>query len=232
MFALFLCALILPSQAVPVKLSQQGRLLDSSGGVMTGNHLLAFRFYDNQMGGSIVWEEILSVNFIEGYYSVILGADSANPLEDSMLAQGPLYIEIEVDGNGPVGMRQPVVSTPYARLAGTSENIDGGTVNASQISISGNLIVDQSGNWVGPTITLDWANIQGIPSEITNGDSDTLLGLNCNSGEIATWSGSSWECTSDNTLTDAEVDALVINGPIDLDSNSTLGGIPILTEGS
>ena len=59
-------------------------------------------------------------------------------------------------------------------------------------------------------------------------DSDTLSGLSCADGGIPVWSAllSQWTCalSSDTTLSESEVESYVINGPLDLDAATTIGG--------
>ena len=49
--------------AVPVQLSQQGRLLDSNTSPIEGLHVLSFRIYDDFSGGNMLWSESLEINF-------------------------------------------------------------------------------------------------------------------------------------------------------------------------
>ena len=157
-------------------------------------------------------------------------------------------------------------------MAGNAEvadSVDGGTVNATEVSINSNQVIDGSGNWVGQPITVDWNNIDPntIPSYIADGDdntqlsetqvegyitngvidlasgsqvgganivttatdSDTLAGLSCSTGEIAGWNGSAWTCTSDNGLTEQQVETYVTNGAIDLAATSSVGGYDFIT---
>ena len=221
------------AHAVPVQLTQQGRLLDSGGTAINGLHLMTFRLYDSQVGGSVQWEESLQVGFTEGYYMAQLGANTASyPLEDSVLAGFPLYMEVEIAGSGPIGTRQPVVSTPYARISGTATHLSGGNVEANTISVGGQLVIDTTGSWVGPTLVTTWGDIQGVPADLADGDDDTLAGMSCTTGEIVGWNGTTWACAADNGLTETEVESFVTNGPLDLGSATTLGGLSILTEGN
>ena len=65
----------------------------------------------------------------------------------------------------------------------------------------------------------EWANVLNVPADLADGDADTLAGLSCATGEIASWDGSSsWVCTSDNTLEWADVELLLNNNPVDLQS--------------
>ena len=111
------------ANAVPIKLSQQGRLLDANGIAYDGALPIAFRLYDSQLGGNIAWQEVLSVSFVNGYYTAILGADATNPLDNSVLLDNTLFLETEVNNTGPIGMRQPLMSAPYARIADTARRI-------------------------------------------------------------------------------------------------------------
>ena len=54
------------SHAVPLQMTQQGRLLDASGAAITGTHDLTFRIYDDQNAGSVLWSEVLTVQFNNG----------------------------------------------------------------------------------------------------------------------------------------------------------------------
>ena len=127
MISLLLGSFLSTAQAVPMQLSQQGRLVDSSGVAASGNHNLTFRLYNASTGGTLLWNETVSSNFTNGYYSVVLGSDTINnPLEDSVLESGDLYVEIEIDGDGPLTPRSAVTSTPFARVAGKAQSADWG----------------------------------------------------------------------------------------------------------
>ena len=272
--SLLLSSFLNTAQAVPLQITQQGRVLDSNGVALTGAHDLTFRIYDSASGGSVLWSETLTVNVNNGYYATVLGSDEQNnALDSGTLALYPLYLELQVDSNAPMVTRQAINSAPYAQMAGVAEvaeSVEGGVVNATEVQINGTQVVDGSGNWVGQPISVDWNSIDPntIPSYIADGDdntqlsegqvegyitngainlaansqmggqdlvtvatdSDTLAGLSCATGEIAGWSGSAWTCVSDNTLSLSDVTTMVANNAMDLNSGSTIGGLPILTE--
>ena len=78
----------------------------------------------------------------------------------------------------------------------------------------------------------DWGDVQNIPSDIADGDDDTLAGLGCADGEVVGWDGSEWVCTSiavTAQLSEGEVEGYIENGPVALASGSTVGGDDILT---
>ena len=83
---MFLLALIEISFAVPLQMTQQGRIVDSDGAPYEGLHTLAFQIFDEQTGGSVVWQEVQTLTVTNGYYAAVLGADvSSNALDESVL---------------------------------------------------------------------------------------------------------------------------------------------------
>ena len=91
--------LLTQAMAVPFQVNQQGRLLDADGKGLTGEHELTFRLMNDPDDGFPQWEDTLTVDFTNGYYSVVLGADEENnPLDDAVFSQYPLYLELKVDG--------------------------------------------------------------------------------------------------------------------------------------
>ena len=178
LFSLLFSSFLNSAQAVPLQLTQQGRILDSSGSGVSGLHDLTFRVYDSDSSGTLLWWETITVNFINGYYSSVLGADEQNnPLDSDTLSQYPIWLELQLDSNAPMTNRQAINSAPYAQISGTAESVDGGSVNASEIRINTMQVIDGSGNWVGQPITVNWSNIDPntIPSYLADGDDNTQL---------------------------------------------------------
>jgi hypothetical protein len=174
--------------AVPSQLGWQGRLLDANGDPVAGDLDLTFRLLTAPSGGDTVWQETQSVTFQEGYYAVVLGADqAANPLDDDALGQWPLFLEVQVAGRPPMFPRSELSSVPFARLAGTATNLQGGDVDAASIAVGGVPVVDAQGNWVGP------APLPAAP------DRDTLAALACAEGQIPRFEAGVWTCGDDAT---------------------------------
>lgn len=176
--AFLLFSTISSVQAVPLQLTQQGRILDSAGASITGLQDITFRIFDSSANGTQLWSEAISVNFSNGYYAAVLGSDEQNnPLDSDTLSLYPLYLELQLNANTPMTPRQAISSAPYAQIAGVAESVDGGVVSASEIQIAGAPVIDGTGAWVGPAITVDWADITSttIPSYITDGDDNTQL---------------------------------------------------------
>ena len=101
--------------SVPLTMTQQGRIVDSSGAGYEGFHTLHFRFYDAETGGSILWEEVQTVSVIGGYYAAVLGANQpSNTLDEAVLSLYPLYLELTVEG---VTMLSPPTVVPELRAS-------------------------------------------------------------------------------------------------------------------
>jgi len=183
--------------AAPTKLSQQGRLLDGDSQALTGTHALVFKLFDAETAGTEVWQEDRAVSFEEGYYSIVLGEQV--PLSDLLFAAGSVWLELTVDG-AVLSPRQEVVSVPYALRAAVAGAVEGGPVDADEISVGGSPVIDSNGNWVGTAV--DWSELTGVPTDLTDGDADTdtLLGLPCADGFVAKYSASlgAWDCAQDN----------------------------------
>ena len=288
LISLLLTSILNTAHAVPLQLTQQGRVLDNNGAAVTGIQDLTLSIYDASTGGSVFWSETLTVNFTNGYYAAVLGSDEVNnPLDSSTLSLYPLYLEIQLNNNTPMTTRYVINSAPYAQISGTAEvaeSVDGGVVNASEVQINASQVIDGSGNWVGQPMTVDWNNIDqntipsyitdgddntqlsetqvegyitngsinlaansqvsgsdivtvgtfttNLPSDLADGDDDTLATLSCSSGEIAGWSGAAWTCVSDNTIDSTELATMLSSNAVDLNASSTIGGQSILTSDS
>ena len=208
--SLLLASFLGNAHAVPLQITQQGRILDANGAAVTGTHDLTFRIYDSASGGSVYWSETLTVNVNNGYYATVLGSDEVNNiLDSSTFALYPLYLELQVDNNSPMATRQAINSAPYAQMAGTAEvaeSVEGGVVNATEVQINGSQVIDGSGNWVGQPISVDWNSLDPntIPSYIADGDDNTQL-------------------------SETEVEMYITNGMISLASGSQVAGQDIVT---
>jgi hypothetical protein len=208
---LFTVTTVSAALAVPTRLAQQGRLLDGDGAPLTGTHALIFAIYDAAADGNEVWREERSVDFEEGYYAVVLGA--LVPVDDLLFSGGAVWLELTVDGSV-LSPRQEIVSVPWALRATSAEHVDGGVVEAAEISVGGVPVIDSTGAWVGPTPSVDWTELTGVPADIADGDqdtdTDTLAGLACAEAEVPKWDATSglWICGTDVDTVDPNTDTL------------------------
>jgi hypothetical protein len=172
--------------------------LDGDGQPFEGSHDMSFVLYDAATDGAALWTEDQSAEFEAGYYSITLGEEM--PLDDLLFASGGVWLEVSIDGQA-LAPRQEVVSVPYALRATAAEHLEGGLVDAQEISVDGAVVIDAAGNWVGPTPSIGWGDLAGIPADIADGDQDedTLGGLPCAAGAVAKFDGNLglWACASD-----------------------------------
>jgi|GEM_PF-3577547 len=186
--------------AVPLQMTQQGRIMDNNGAALAGTHVVTFSIYDDLNAGNKEWEEILVVSFTNGYYAAVLGTDEQNnPLDSSVLESYPLFLELTIDSNNPMSPRHPIQSAPFAQIAGVAESVNGGTVRADSVHINSTQVIDGTGSWVGQPITVDWSQLTGVPQYISDGDDNTQL-------------------------SESEVETYITNGGIDLDATSSING--------
>ncbi len=241
--ALLFAMLGSPAFAVPAQFTHQGRLMDADGAPMEDSVALTFRVLTDEVDGDVVWEETLTVDLTNGFYAVVLGADvDENPLDTTVFDLSPLWLEVQISGAEAMTPRQPINSVPYATIAGLAEEVQGGPVDATQIAISGEVVIDEDGQWVGESPTVSWTDLTDVPDDFADGvdddtdtDTDTLvtLGVSCIDGDIARWDATlgAWFCDADQDtwLSAEEVRSYVADSSIDLASGSTVAGSAIVT---
>jgi len=221
------------AHAVPTQMGHQGRVLDADGLPAEGPHTLDFHLYDAAEDGTMIWSEVHDVELINGYYSLVLGADELdNPLEDELLRDNELHLELTVGDDEPLSPRQALNAVPYARLAATATSVNGGSVNASEVSIGGALVIDSSGAWVGTTPTMSWSDLSDVPEDVDtvlSGDevdafcSDNGYAMAADLATVAT--SGSWSDLSgvpedlDTILSEDEVDAFCSDNGYAMDAD-------------
>ena len=190
---------------VPMQLAHQGYLSDSAGEAITGSVVITFSLWDEAEDGSQVWTEARTVDVVDGVYTTLLGSEM--PIADVLRQEPALWLQLQINGE-PLLPRHPVASAPYAVVADTAINVDGGTVNASSVSIGGSEVIDASGSWTGGAGSIDWSSVTGDP--------DTLGALSCADGDRAVWNDGSqlWECGSASVTLDRLDTAAAVGGQV------------------
>lgn len=133
MRTLILLALAPAAMATPVQLHHQARVTDTTGAPIQGEHLLTLTLHSDASANSPLFTESFTVTFESGFASVVLGSDTeGHPLDSSALS-GEVWVATSIDGT-PLDSRSPLLTVPRAAVA---TDLDGGTVRASQIEITG-----------------------------------------------------------------------------------------------
>lgn len=110
---------------VPRTIGYQGKLTETNGVPLTGDHAVTIRLYDAATEGVKLWEEqhALSLTALDnGVFSLVLGA--VTPFGQGISFNAPLWLTIEVDGGGEFSPRQPLSSVGYALNADTLDGLD------------------------------------------------------------------------------------------------------------
>jgi len=192
--------------AAPLTFSHQGRLFDAAGDPLTGAHTIAFALHDAPSGGATLWSEPHTVQFDNGYYAVVLG--SSSPLDPADFASDDVYLGLAVDGAPPLARTQ-LHSVPWALRADTATNVDGGIVNASEIRINGNTVIDSTGS-----ANVAWSDLSGVPAGFADGTDDGLKPPTCVRDEELIYNGSSWICEPKNLHDHSAAD--ITSGTLDM----------------
>lgn len=97
---------------VPATLNYQGTLADSTGQPISGDKTVTFRLYSVPTGGTPFWTGQQVVTVRDGKLSVVLGANTANPLDPKKFT-GETYIGVQVAPDAEMP-RQKFTSVAYA----------------------------------------------------------------------------------------------------------------------
>ncbi len=161
----------LPAQAqIPQLVRYQGTLTDTEGIPLDGEHTLTFRFYDDEAGGSLMWEETqweIPVN--QGAFSVLLGQNTPLTLGFDFNC----WLGVSVDGSSELAPRHQVASVPNAYLSDRAEKLYN-----SQTVQSGNLLKNGSfESWgSGESAAPEAWSLSGIGATVTKNSSEVRMG--------------------------------------------------------
>ncbi|MEO7329974.1 MAG: hypothetical protein ABI193_15470, partial [Minicystis sp.] len=132
--------------SVPQVLTEQGRLFDQAGVALQGSASITFTVYDAAVGGNALWTETQIVPLDDGYFSAALGA--LVPIPASVWDGAVRHVGIQIGADAEMSPRQATRSAPYAVIAGDAV----GDIHPSSVSVNGQTVIDQGGNWVGPAM--------------------------------------------------------------------------------
>ena len=87
----------------------QGRLTDTLGNPLNGNHTIIFRLYAEVSGGTELCSDTNTVAVTNGLFTSEIWGNCPADINGQQL-----YLGIQVDGDGEMSPRQPIYATPYA----------------------------------------------------------------------------------------------------------------------
>jgi len=178
--------------AAPTKVPVQGVMVDSDGEQLDGDYNVTFRVYDLAQPDSPVWESVRTVNFLNGFFSVYLG-DGVALERDLFILSDDLALTLAIEGDdesGPIALG----SAPFAlnaEHAWEAESLEGATLDDILGQIPDQASLDASiaavcydtpaeltavldSVYLPSTYVPDWADLQGVPSDLADGDDDTV----------------------------------------------------------
>jgi microcystin-dependent protein len=118
---LFTIAILLFSSAlfsqVPQTMDYSGKLTDGNGSFINGQVDITFRLYDNETGGTALWEETQTgVNLSNGFFHVQLG--SATSFPSGLFNNTSLWLGTEVNTDGEMAPRSKLATVAFSQNAG------------------------------------------------------------------------------------------------------------------
>ena len=130
--------------AVPLNLTQEGRLLKTDGTPESGSITMTFALYDTSASTTAAWTETQTLTLDDGYFSTQLG--SATPLTAALFDGQTKYLGITLQGESEMTPREALSSVPYAIVAGDVN----GDIHPTTVSVNGGTVINAQGQWVGP----------------------------------------------------------------------------------
>jgi subtilisin-like proprotein convertase family protein len=136
----------LPAQARPM--IYDGFLTDLNDQPIDAVVALRFALYEQVDGGDPLWQENVSdVAVQQGAFSVSLGRGTAFPA--GLFNRPELYLGLTIDDGDELTPRQRLGAVPFAQQAG---DVAGRNIHPQTVTIGEQMVIDESGNWVGPEI--------------------------------------------------------------------------------
>jgi hypothetical protein len=244
--------------AVPLELSHQGRLFDDSGVPLNGAHDLTLALHNAPAGGNLLWMDTFTdVTFDHGYYNIQLGSSAA--LTAGPFDGDDVYLELAINSapalsrtrivSVPFAVRAQSATSVNGGVVNASEiQIDGTTVIDSTgqlVSAGGTLsALTCTTNDVAYYNGTQWAcGPRDLPHTHTAADiNDGVLAVarlpvGTTAGMVSPGDHGHPLTALTGAITDAQlpsnmgavVDSYVIDGPLDLDGGTQLGGATIST---
>jgi len=150
---------------IPHLIRYQGQAVDSNGVPLEGPYTLAFRLYDAETNGNLVWEETQTdVPLSGGHFSILLG--QVTPLTTMDWSQ-PRWLAVQVNAEPELLPRQRITSVP---LAITAERL-AVAVTTSTISDDANRLVP-----IGAIVLWDGVSCPAGYSRLAGYDGKFLVG--------------------------------------------------------
>ena len=162
-----------PVLALPSTFVQEGMLMDAQGRTLDGEHDIAIRILSIEGGGQVLYEELhQAVPIVNGYYGIQVG--TIVPLDPDVFWRDRLHMTIKIDDGVWLEPYTELMAVPAAMVADVARDVRG-NINPTTVSVAGQVVIDENGNWVGAPTGL--RGPQGEPG------ADGMRGLNGDKGD-------------------------------------------------
>ena len=153
---------------IPQTINYQGYLTNSEGKPVNGTVNVAFRLYNAEVNGAVVWEEVQSaIAVANGVFTAALGKVAPLNLPFNV----PYFLSLQVNTDAEMAGRQPLSAVPYALRAAAADGVAANaTIRASQIT--------------GTIASSQFAATQLLPT------------VACTANQFSQWNGSAWVCAA------------------------------------
>ena len=118
-----LCGISTLNAQIPQLINYQGYLTDAGGTPAVGKYSVLFSIYNSAEGGSALWSETRIVTASEGYFSVLLGENTALPLD--IFNGSEKYLALIVGSDSEMSPRKRLVSVGYAFRSYDADRLGG-----------------------------------------------------------------------------------------------------------
>jgi len=183
-FIILLFTTTIFAEAIPKKINFQGRVTDNNNIPYTGSYSMTFRIYDSLTGGNLLWNETQNnITVVKGLYSILLGSVT----EMNILFDKAYYMTVELNSNGEIAPRIPIVPVGYAFRAIYADTAANAVTAQTSITSQNSLLlnnypsdsfVKKSGDTITGNITvngiLNATYLKGNGSQITNIYADSV----------------------------------------------------------
>ena len=209
---------ILLAGCMAPQFTYQGVLTDGSGNPLNGSVTFTYRIFNDDTGGTLLYEQDETVDVTDGRFDSVVGPDSVvSGLTPSDLAQ-PLWIEVQVDNgtyNETLSPRQKLYGAPYAFTlmpgAVISSTMDATLVGGSGVDA---VLTVQNMETGDPLPALRVVGEQGIELVDVSGSHGTIYSdLGSISSDIYMYSNDDFAFFLDNDVNDATSEFWVYGDP-------------------
>ncbi len=130
------------AMAVPLEITHQGRLLNSAGDPLNGQHIVGITLLGAPPSSPTLWTEDFTVTLADGYFSLRLGSTESNPLDSASFEE---EVWVRTSMGGLTTSEQSLSSVPFSLQ---SHSVTGGIADVSEVHVGGQLALVGPGDTV------------------------------------------------------------------------------------